>query len=50
LQALVAAERQCCSFAEWRVTQEVDHVVLTVAADAGRTGGIAAVAALFRAD
>lgn len=50
LQALAAAERQCCSFAQWNVTHEEDYVVLHVAADPGRPDDIAAIAALFRAD
>jgi len=50
LQALAAAERHCCSFAAWKVTQEEDHVVLHIAADPGRSDDIAAIAALFRAD
>jgi hypothetical protein len=50
LQALAAAERQCCSFADWKVTQEKDHVVLQVRADPGRPDDIAVFAALFRAD
>jgi hypothetical protein len=49
LQALAAAERACCSFADWQVTQAEDHVVLHVAADPGRPDDIAAIAALFRA-
>jgi len=50
LQALAAAERQCCSFADWKVTQEQDHVVLHIRADPTRPNDIAALAALFRAD
>jgi hypothetical protein len=50
LQALVAAERHCCSFAEWEVSQEGDHVVLHIAADSGRPDDIAAIAALFRVE
>jgi hypothetical protein len=50
LQELAAAERRCCSFAEWQVTQEADHVVLHVATDPGRPDDIAAIAALFSAD
>jgi hypothetical protein len=44
LDALAAAERRCCSFAEWSVTQDGEHVVLTI--DSG-PDGVAAVAALF---
>jgi hypothetical protein len=50
LQALAAADRACCSFAEWQVTREEDHIVLHVSADPGRPDDIAAIAALFRAD
>lgn len=50
LQALAAAERQCCSFADWKVTQEQDHVVLYVRADPARPDDIAVFADLFRAD
>jgi hypothetical protein len=50
LEALAGAERQCCSFAEWRVTQKEDHVILQVAADPERPNDIAAIAALFEAD
>jgi len=46
LDALTAAERQCCSFADWEVTQEGEHVVLRIASD---TDGIAALAELFGA-
>lgn len=45
LDALAAAERECCSFAEWEVTQDADHVVLTVRSE---PDGLATVAALFR--
>jgi hypothetical protein len=50
LQALAAAERQCCSFVNWKVTQEKNHVVLHVLADPGRPDDIAVFAALFRAN
>jgi hypothetical protein len=50
LQALAAAERQCCSFAEWEVTDEDDHVVLHIRADPGRPADITMLAALFRAN
>jgi hypothetical protein len=50
LLALAAAERQCCSFAEWTVTQAEGHVVLHIAADPERPADIAAIAALFRVD
>jgi hypothetical protein len=50
LDALTAAERQCCSFAKWTVTQEEGHVILHIAADAERPDDITALAALFGAD
>jgi hypothetical protein len=49
LEALAAAERQCCVFARWTVSQEDDHVVLHVAVDPGRPDDVAAIAALFGA-
>jgi hypothetical protein len=33
LEALAAAERQCCSFATWKVSLEEDHLVLQVTGD-----------------
>src|SRR5436190_18140175 len=30
LQVLAAAERECCSFAEWEVEQDADRVVLRI--------------------
>jgi len=50
LQALAAAERRCCSFTEWEVTHEEDHVILHIRADPARPDDIAVFAALFRAD
>jgi MerR family copper efflux transcriptional regulator len=44
LDALAAAERQCCSFADWKVAQEGGHVVLRIASS---PDGIAALAELF---
>jgi hypothetical protein len=49
LEALAAAERQCCSFAAWNVSHDHDHVVLRVAADPGAPDDVAAIAALFGA-
>jgi hypothetical protein len=34
LEALVAAERECCSFAEWEVTRDAEHVELRIRSDA----------------
>jgi hypothetical protein len=50
LQALAAAERQCCSFAEWNVTQDEERVVLHIRANPERPDDIAMLAALFRAN
>ena len=50
LEALAAAERQCCSFATWEVHQGGDHIVLRVSADAARPDDLAAIATLFGAD
>jgi hypothetical protein len=50
LEALAAAERECCSFAVWTVSQEEDHVILRIAAKPGRPDHVSAVAALFGAD
>jgi hypothetical protein len=33
-EALAAAERECCSFAEWEVTRDAEHVVLRIRSDA----------------
>jgi hypothetical protein len=49
LEALAAAERRCCSFVTWTVSQDDDSVVLNVVADPGRPDDIAAIAALFQA-
>jgi hypothetical protein len=50
LVALVAAERQCCSFVTWDVSQDGDGPVLYVTADPGAPDDIASIAALFDAD
>jgi hypothetical protein len=44
LEALAAAERRCCAFAEWEVEPEVDHVVLRIRS---HPDGLAALSALF---
>jgi hypothetical protein len=44
LEALAAAERQCCAFAEWQVKPEGEHVVLRVSSDGD---GLVAIASLF---
>ncbi len=50
LDALAAAERQCCSFVAWDVSQDEDHVVLHITADPARPDDVAPIAALFGAD
>jgi len=49
LQELAAAERQCCSFVTWTVSQEQDHAILRVAADPQRPDDVAGIASLFGA-
>ena len=44
LEALVAGERECCSFAEWELTRNVEHVVLDIRSDAK---GLAAILEAF---
>jgi hypothetical protein len=44
LEVLAAAERQCCSFAEWEVEQDTDRVILRISS---HPDGLAAIAALF---
>ncbi len=50
LEALAAAERQCCAFVAWDVSQERDYAVLYVTADPGAPGDLTPIAALFGAD
>lgn len=49
LEALVAAERQCCSLVAWEVSHEADRVVVRVAADPARPDHLASIAASFGA-
>jgi hypothetical protein len=49
LRELAAAERECCSFVTWTVSEEQDHVVLRVAADPERAEDVAGIASLFGA-
>ncbi|HEX4058492.1 MAG TPA: hypothetical protein VHX87_09275 [Galbitalea sp.] len=44
LESLVAAERECCGFADWQVTRESGNVVLHIRADAQ---GLAAIVGVF---
>jgi hypothetical protein len=50
LEALAAAESLCCSFADWNVTHEKDHVVLHATSDPSRPDAIDAIAGLFGAN
>jgi hypothetical protein len=49
LRELVAAERECCSFVTWTVSQEQDQVILRVAADPERPDDVVGIASLFGA-
>lgn len=49
LEALVAAEAECCSFVTWTVVQDGDEAVLQVVADERRPDDVAPIAALFGA-
>lgn len=44
LEALVAAERECCAFAEWDLTHSPESVVLRIRADAQ---GLASIGVAF---
>jgi len=44
LEVLAAAERRCCSFAQWEVEQDGDRVILRIRSHAH---GLAAIASLF---
>jgi hypothetical protein len=44
LKTLVAAERECCSFAKWEVSRDSEHVMLRIRSDAQ---GIAAIVGAF---
>ncbi len=47
LEWLAAAERRCCSFADWEVAPEEDHTVLRIRS---HPDGLEAIAELFNAD
>jgi hypothetical protein len=47
LEALVAAERECCSFADWQLTQDSEHLLLRIRSDAQ---GLAAIVGAFGGD
>ena len=48
LEALAAAERECCSFVAWEVSQDGDLPVLRVTADPSDPDAVAPIAALFQ--
>jgi hypothetical protein len=47
LEALAAAERQCCSFASWFVSSDGADVVLYITGDENRPDDVAPIAGLF---
>jgi hypothetical protein len=47
LEALVAAERECCAFADWEVSLDAGDVLLRVRST---PDGVAAIAAMFEAE
>jgi hypothetical protein len=49
LEALAAAEAECCSFVGWSVTQDGDVPVLQVTADPHTPDAVTPIAALFGA-
>ncbi|MDQ3677898.1 MAG: hypothetical protein M3401_14070 [Actinomycetota bacterium] len=49
LEALAAAERQCCSFVGWEVSQDGRHPILHVTADPSAPDDVAPIAVLFGA-
>jgi hypothetical protein len=49
LQELAAAERQCCAFVTWTVSQERDQAILRVLADPQRPEDLTGIASLFGA-
>ncbi|HZN88070.1 MAG TPA: hypothetical protein VFB44_03775 [Thermoleophilaceae bacterium] len=49
LEALAAAERDCCSFVTWDVSRDRDEAVLHVRADPGSPSDLDAIAILFAA-
>jgi hypothetical protein len=50
LEALVAAERQCCRFVAWDVREEGSQPVLYVTADPSAPDDVASITVLFEAD
>ncbi len=50
LEALAAAERQCCKFVEWEVSQDSQQTVLLVTADPSTPDDVAPIAARFAED
>jgi hypothetical protein len=50
LEAFAAAERQCCAFVAWTVTEEASRLVLRVVADAATPDDVASIAACSAPD
>lgn len=50
LEALATAERECCAFVAWDVSQDGRHPVLHVTADPSAPDDVVPIAALFGAD
>jgi hypothetical protein len=49
LEGLVAAERECCAFANWSVSRQGPDAILQVTTDASRPEDLDAIAALLAA-
>jgi hypothetical protein len=47
LEALVAAERECCAFVEWAVIRQDPDTIVQVTAEVGRPEDVDAIAPLF---
>jgi hypothetical protein len=47
LEALVAAERECCGFVAWTLAREPGGALLTITAQPGRPGDVEAIVGLF---
>lgn len=47
LEALVAAERECCGFVDWTLAPEADGALLTITAQPGRADDVQAIVGLF---
>lgn len=49
LEALVAAERECCAFVTWSVNRQEPDTILYITAEEHRPEDLAVIAALFTA-